>query len=179
MWTLGIDPGLGETGLCLLDSSGKPVAGATIRAEGASTPDLVRYIRLARAVLSKLVMWTQRFEIDILLIGIETPVLKKGNAVNYRKQCSTIAVIESLLAELGDSIVEINPTTAKLAATNDGAAVKAEIVAASPFKGGGPSVEAMADAWAIAIAARLLRDKAVDCSKLEDRGYSPFTEEIL
>lgn len=155
MWILGIDPGLGMTGLCLLDPDGTPKAAACLKAEGPEQVDLVRYSRLSCGVSDALIKWCRLFSIDELMIGIEYPVMKASNVVNYRKQASTIAIMElQLVGEFSvDYLVEVNPTEVKKAATGRGDATKAEIIKASPLTGSGKAVEAMADAWAVAVAA--------------------------
>ncbi len=54
-------------------------------------------------------------------------------------------------------MTEVSPTQAKMLATNNGGASKAEVIAASPFHGypmnSQATLEAVADAWAIGQAA--------------------------
>ena len=134
-------------------------------------------------------MWLQEcckmYGIDKLLVGIEYPVVKgrggKINVTNYRKQASTIAVIELQLAHFGAHLlVEINPSEAKMAATGKGNATKLQVVAASPFRGTGPSIEAMADAWAIALAAKEQLGNAMTLpTATEWRPYMTYAREEL
>jgi len=144
--------------------------------------DQLRYMRLARGVAEWLSIQCSKRRIDELMLAIETPILKRTNVTGYRKQVSTINTIELALAVEGvDWFIEINPTWAKRAATNDGSATKDEMVAASPFFGqAGDSVEAMADAWAIALAARLRVDQKLDLQALmRNEAYKVYTEEEL
>jgi len=168
-----------------VDGNGKPRAAATIRAETARQWDLVRYARLAQGVEKWIEKMCRDYSIDKLLIGIEYPIVKgragKVNVANYRKQASTVAAIELRLAFAGfDALVEVNPTEAKIAATGHGDATKAEIIVASPLAGSGPSVEAMADAWAIAMAARDNVGNAMPLDIVQTwRPYETYTEELL
>ena len=159
-WYLGVDPGLGETGLCLVHESGITMAAATVRAAGPERPDLERYVLLARSVRGWVRAVYERLSAvnDSLVVCIETPVVTSTNIANYRKQASTVALIEYyLLRTLADALIEVNPTEVKMAATGHGNSVKAAIVAASPFhhKEQTPTVEALADAWAVALAGML------------------------
>lgn len=178
-WYLGVDPGLGETGLCLLDSSLTVRAAATIKAAGPSRPDLERYARLAHGVAQ----WAneRKFEIatGALVVCIETPVLNSTNVTNYRKQASTVAVIEYVLMRDAsvDAIVEVNPTEVKYCATGHGNATKGQVILASPFRNrmAGPTTEALADAWAVALAGRIHEDRI---EQPQMRGTYPIHEEV-
>lgn len=124
-------------------------------------PDVQRFYRLGLAVAREI--YVQLMSIppeELVLIAIETPVMNKErrNVVTYRKQVSTLYAIEHeiLRQELGNYLVEINPTESKLRGVGNGAATKEEIILASPFAGSGPDVEAMADAWMHARAGRLM-----------------------
>ena len=150
-WTIGIDPGLRETGLCLLDDQGKAVEAKTIKAAMASeAPDLERIFRLAKGVTLQILCWWEHIPPDAdLLISIEYPIMNAGNVTNYRKQINTLYAIEHELVSqgIGQYLIEVNPTESKLHGTGDGGATKAEIIAASPFSGSGHTIETMADAW--------------------------------
>ena len=150
-WTVGIDPGLKETGLCLLDHLGKAVEALTIKAALAKdAPDLERIFRLAKGVSSQICHWRVHIPPEAeLLISIEYPIMNAGNVTNYRKQINTLYAIEHELVYqgIGQYLIEVNPTESKLSGTGDGGATKAEIIAVSPFTGSGHTIETMADAW--------------------------------
>jgi Holliday junction resolvasome RuvABC endonuclease subunit len=157
VWTVGIDPGLKETGVCLLDGDGNPVTASTIKADSARRPDLERIFRLSRTVAREVALMASRMPFDAQLrVGIEYPIQRAGNVVNYAKQICTLYAIEHemLAQDFEVELVEINPTSVKQAAVGAPDATKREIIAASPFVGEGHTVETMADAWAIAVAAR-------------------------
>ncbi len=150
-WTIGIDPGLRETGLCLLDSDLKAVEAKTIKAaEASEASDLERIFRLAKGVSLQICHWRVHIPAEAdLLISIEYPIMNARNVTNYRKQINTLHAIEHELVYqgIGQYLIEVNPTESKLAGTGDGGATKAEIIAASPFTGSGHTIETMADAW--------------------------------
>lgn len=183
MWTIGLDPGLTETGLVLLNPEGHYVTGVTFRAakEGA---DLERIGNLADAIVGAIRTWFFDYQIHGALVAIETPILRGGgpgyNVVTYRKQVSLLHEIERQLwawAMRSERIriAEINPMASKRAATGSGAATKDDMVAASPFSGRDdiprPSREALSDAWGHALAARLVTGvtRYVDLADLECR----------
>lgn len=72
MWTIGLDPGLTETGLVLLNPEGHYVTGVTFRAakEGA---DLERIGNLADAIVGAIRTWFFDYQIHGALVAIETP----------------------------------------------------------------------------------------------------------
>jgi hypothetical protein len=150
MWTLGWDPGLKETGMCLLDPTGEAVVAATIKAEGPDVPDLQRIFRLAKAAVREAIRWRAKMPAGAeLLHSIEYPIMKASNVTNYRKQVNTLYAIEHELLEhgVGHYLGEVSPSASKLMGVGCGAAIKRQIVAASPFEGSGHTVETMADAW--------------------------------
>ena len=160
MWTVGIDPGLKETGIAVLDEQSLREV-VTIKAAPASeASDLERTMRLGMGVANYLEFGAldklpRRREV---LIVIEYPIMKASNVVNYRKQCSVVQAIEMQLAQrgIGHKLLEVSPTEAKLWGAGNGAASKAEIIAASPLSGSGHTIETMADAWMIARAGECL-----------------------
>lgn len=162
-YTVGIDPGLTETGvvLCLDDDALTPVAWATFSSPTRGHTTLARVVSLASAVLAQLEEWVVAYSIVRLDTAIETPI-KGPNVASYAKQMRLLQEIESgvfhlLAGELEECwVTEVNPMQSKLLATDNGAAGKAEMVAKSPFKGytaRKATVEALADAWAHANAA--------------------------
>jgi hypothetical protein len=113
---------------------------------------------------------------------IELPVIsfkkKKLNVLNYSKQIRVVQEIESGIYFRVASTVfecwvtEINPKSAKVLATNDGDADKAQMVQASPFRDtvkyrvNKAAREALADAWAIGLGAWGVRGDRVNYTKM-------------
>lgn len=169
-WAVGIDPGLTETGMVLLDPAGKYKAGATFRAARVSGSDLERVVNLGTSVIGMLAAWTVAYGIKRVLIGIEYPIVSSGNVVSYRKQVALLHEIERSLWQqsltsfkvYGEDttlvrIAEINPTISKKGLTGDPLADKASMIAHGPFRDREeiprPTREALADAYAHAQAA--------------------------
>ena len=116
---------------------------------------------------------------DTLIVCIETPVLKSTNVSNYRKQASTIALIEEvMMLSLCSFLVEVNPTEVKMAATGHGNADKTEILHASPFKLKlqDATAEALADAWAVALAGKEHEERATHPKMW---GFYPTHAEVI
>jgi Holliday junction resolvasome RuvABC endonuclease subunit len=154
--TLGIDPGLGETGLVLLDEYGQVQEAATVRGEGPTKIALQRVENLAQSVRGEIWSW-RKLRSNELLIAIEHPILRSTNVDTYRLQAATMHAIERemLIMSMGFQgwgLVEVNPTTSKMQVTGLPKATKAQMVGASPFSYGAGNrrslVEALADAWA-------------------------------
>lgn len=183
MYTAGVDPGLTETGMVLLSPEGHYVAGTTFKATKTGA-DLARIVNLAAAMVNVIQSWVSQFEIQEMLLGVEYPIVKRGaggsvSVENYRKQINLLHEFEAGLwrwHNMNDflrkypmvhetplmkvHIAEVNPTSSKLAATGKGSADKDEMIYSSPFQKRDeikrPTREALADAWAHAIAARLV-----------------------
>lgn len=168
MWTIGIDPGLTETGIVLLAPEGHYMSGITFTAPP-GPPDLQRIVNLADTIVATVKSFVFDHHIRELLVAIETPILRGGNPTfnvdTYRKQINLLHEIETGLwrwhneaAEAKVRIAEVNPTASKRVVTGSGAATKDEMVAASPFDRRDdvrrPTREALADAWAHCLAAR-------------------------
>jgi len=169
---VGIDPGLRETGLCLLNHLGIAIEALTIKAQPASqASDLERIFRLAKGVSAQICHWRVHIPPEAaLLFSIEYPIMNAGNVTNYRKQINTLYAIEHELAYqgIGQYLIEVNPSESKLHSTGDGGATKAEIIAVSPFTGSGHTIETMADAWLHGQCGRAMA--AANWSKVIDLG---------
>jgi Holliday junction resolvasome RuvABC endonuclease subunit len=164
---LGIDPGLGETGLVLFECDGEDSEVLEIATYSASKKgDIIeRTDNLAGAIENTLCRWCRRHDIGDLLIGIEIPIIRghagKSNLDVYRKQVQLLYLLETLLLDLpvdNVRIVEVNPTESKKVLTGRGDADKSEMVDASPFYGvllthTRGTAEALADAYAHGLAA--------------------------
>lgn len=199
-WTVGIDPGLTETGMILLDPSQQYQAGATFTASRISGSDLERIVNLGASVTSMLAAWTVQHGIRRVLIGMEYPFMNSGfnNVQTYRKQISLLHEIESALWRqsrdsrkvYGDDatlvrIAEINPTVSKRLLTGDGKADKSDMIAAGPFEGRADiprfTREALADAYAHAMAALDVAEveQLLVLEELKAKAYQPkFVEEV-
>lgn len=137
---------------------GSLVAALTLKAESAKQArDLERIERLAggvRRALYNLLLteWRTTQDENQVVLAIEHPVLNSGNVDNYRKQASTLHAFEAKLFEhrIMQWLIEVNPTAAKKMIVGHGGATKPEVIAKSPFKGSGHTIETMADAWMIA-----------------------------
>ncbi len=173
MYVVGIDPGYGETGVVLLENE-TYVAGATFKSPTGPLP-MQRSLGLSRAVVTQIVQWVGQYNIEDLLVGIETPIMNMqrnfknqmtANVDAYSKQMRTIQEIEHLLwdvarefQEEGTTIwlEEVGPTESKKLVLKNGNAGKDEIIAASPFTDRDDLArtvqEALADAWMHARAA--------------------------
>lgn len=197
-YVVGIDPGLTETGMVLLDPAGVYKAGATFRASRVSGSDLERVVNLGSSVVGMLAAWSVQYGIQRVLIGIEYPVVAHaGNITSYRKQVSLLHEIErslwqqslSSIKVYGDDstlvrIAEINPTISKKGLTGDPMADKASMIEHGPFKGrddiSRPTREALADAYAHALAAMDVADveQFLVLEELKRAPYRPqFSEE--
>ena len=167
-YIVGIDPGFGETGVVLYtdEDTDTILEWATFSSPPKGHAAAARAASLAEHVISELLKWIERHKIQHLDVSIEVPFMAK-NVAGFQKQIRLIQEIESgvlfrLAGEIQELwVTEIGPTQAKLLATYDGGASKQEIVMASPFFAGIGSVihmtlstiEAVADAWAIGLAA--------------------------
>lgn len=161
-WAIGIDPGFRETGVVLsyeLNHDLEPVAWATFACPKKDTPDIVRAVSLAGAVINVITAWIEEHEIEMLDIAIEVPIFN-GNAQTVMLQARLLQEIQSgLLFMVADTVeqcyvTEVNPSTAKSLA---GCGPKEKPVAQSPFKTEPPGItkftrETLADAWAISLA---------------------------
>lgn len=185
MWILGVDPGLGETGLCLLRPDGVAVEARTLKARPASSgSDLQRITDLVAGVVEAVEDMSQANEIqwdDDVLLAIETPVLGRGhqNVTNYAKQVKTAFLIETQLSRYVSYVLELTPTEVKKYGAGDGAADKAAVIAASPFSGSGHTVETMADAWAAARAGYKLRKRKKLIPVHTEYPVDDYAQEVL
>lgn len=161
-FSIGIDPGFGEAAAVLYRDADENavLAYATYTAPDPKDPPAARAMALADRVIDTLAFWVDQFDIKLLDIGIETPVMAK-NVDGFSKQWRFVQELESgimhrLSGELIECwVTEVNPSTSKSLATNDGRASKAEMIEASPFRASGfrdSTKEALADAWAHGLA---------------------------
>lgn len=196
-WTVGVDPGLTETGMVLLDPAGVYKGGATFRASRVSGSDLERIVNLGSSVIGMLAAWSVQHAIKRVLIGVEYPVVASGNIASYRKQVSLLHEIERALWQqsltsfkvYGDDttlvrIAEINPTISKKGLTGDPLADKGSMIAHGPFRDRDdiprPTREALADSYAHALAALDVADveQYLVLEELKRAPYKPtFVEE--
>ncbi len=161
-YTVGIDPGFGETGVVLydVDDDGHPIAWSTFSC-GPGETDICRTVSLGGVVVNLLLDWIKEYGIKHLDVAIELPIYNK-NPKTFTKQIRLLEELESGIFHIIAGQVEecwmteVNPKTSKMLATTDGDAPKAAMVAASPFKEYNdvlqPTREALADAWAHGLA---------------------------
>ena len=198
LWAVGVDPGLTETGMVLLDPERKYRAGATFTAPRMSGTDLERIVNLGTSVTGMLAAWSVQYGIRRVLIGIEYPIVApSGNVVTYRKQVSLLHEIQRSLWQQAQSsaqvygedatlvrIAEINPMVSKRLLTGDGKASKGEMIAKGPF-GGREEIplltrEALADAYGHACAALDVAEveQLIMLEELRRQAYRPkFVED--
>ena len=168
LWSIGVDPGFGKTGLvlCRDDDVNAPVAWATFTCPTGET-DLNRACTLGGEVVNQVTTWIEEHEIKHLDISIEMPIMRRGSrrgadpVTTFMKQMRLIQEIESGVVYLVGSLVkdswitEVNNKTSKVLAAGNGSASKPMMVRASPFRDMKANVatkEALADAWAHGLA---------------------------
>ena len=130
-WSIGIDPGLIETGLILCRDAVDPevMAWRTYTSPPGNDDDLTRCIALAGYVVDQVVEWVEQYRIDELDVTIELPVYTR-NARGFTKQIRLLEEIESGLFHIVAGSVgqfymtEVYPSTSKALLTNDGRADK-------------------------------------------------------
>lgn len=165
--SIGIDPGLGETGLvlCTEDSRKEQVLHhwRTFSCPPADSEDLTRVVSLASSVVDTIIEWIDEFHITELDCCIELPVYKH-NALTFTKQIRLLEEIESGLFFTATGLVErmimteVYPTTSKSLLTGNSRAKKPQMVADFEKLTGwtvdGPvaTKEAVADAYAHSLA---------------------------
>lgn len=161
-YSIGIDPGFGEAAAVLYRDANENevLAYATWTASNPNDPAAARAITLADHMIDTLMFWVQQFDIRLLDIGIETPIMAR-NVDGFSKQWRLVQELESgimhrVSGELVECwVTEVNPSQSKMLATNDGRASKAEMIASSPFRASSfrdATKEALADAWAHGLA---------------------------
>jgi Holliday junction resolvasome RuvABC endonuclease subunit len=161
---IGVDPGVGRTGVVVMNEHKEVLAGATFMSKlsqfchGARIYDLAHEVRLWLDDVVPPSMW------DLpVRFAIETPVMNKVR--NVKTFSLQWRLVQELLVTpiVGTDVtaIEVHNTAVKVAATGKGNASKDEVVDASPFyhemfgvtDTAHASVEALADAWAIALCA--------------------------
>jgi len=164
-WSIGIDPGLGETGVVLCRDDVQPLTEEWVTYScPPGDEDVARVVSLAGAVIDCIVGWIEEYGIEQLDICIELPVYKH-NAATYTKQIRLLEEIESGLFFLvaGEVkqlyLTEVYPSTSKGLLTNDGRADKDRMVECyeklhPPWDKGvnRATKEAVADAYAHSLA---------------------------
>lgn len=162
-WVAAIDPGFGETGMVLINPLGHLVAYATwTLSDGIPS---VRATSLATAVVCEIIDWKEAYKFEWLLVGLEMPIMKMGNAFTFGLQMRLIQEIEAGLWNAGMkmTLCEVSPTASKRILTGDGRADKSAMILSSPFKSfhelSQSSREALADAWAHSKAALALESE--------------------
>jgi len=166
-YSIGIDPGLRETGVVLCheeDTGGVAPAyvldeWVTYSCPSAGNEDLPRVVSLASSVVYAVLDFVKRYEIEQLDICIELPVYNH-NAATYTKQIRLLEEIESGLffAVAGELetlyLTEVYPTTSKKLLTGNAKAGKADMILAYEMVNGPLDVkslhtkETVADAYA-------------------------------
>lgn len=165
---IAVDPGVGRTGVLIMNRSHEVLAGATFTSGQTEFVHGMRVMELAGVIGEWLFDNTpQEYWGTQNVLAIETPVMNKvRNVKTYALQWRLVQAIIDGTRDAWDTCVEVHNATAKKAATCNGDADKPQIVAVSPFsygmfgttKTGDESVEALADAWAIGKAATMSLD---------------------
>lgn len=169
IYHLGIDPGYKQTGLVL--RQGKQILEYILLTDslGTSSRTIYRSRALAACVGDSFLTWAHSYDIVNLEVGLEKPIYNR-NTVTFEKQISLFYLIEYELLTWARGygltgmprnwyITEFIPSESKYAATGNGAADKAEVLAASPFTPDlalmdKDSWETMGDAWAASLVPR-------------------------
>ena len=160
-WCVGIDPGLGETGVVLCREDGRRdlviVESATYScATQTGVPDICRVTALAGAVVDLLTEWQEAYSIEAWDVSIEHPVYKR-NAKGFQRQIQLYeSIMEGILFQISGWmdecwVTEVNPMTSKSLA---GCGRSEKPVEQSPFAKSDYTIatkEALADAWAHAL----------------------------
>jgi Holliday junction resolvasome RuvABC endonuclease subunit len=175
-FVIGIDPGLGETGLILRVEHEVVIAWHTYSVPGEGTKAFIRATTLADHVIAQIVEWIVEYHIKLLDICIELPIFAARNPASYAKQIRILQEIESGIYYRIASVVqecwvtELMPTESKQLACNDGSADKDMIVRASPFADridlNKSTREALADAWAHSLGAWSMSDKRTNYTEM-------------
>jgi len=185
-FSVGIDPGYGETGVVLVEHSeytDSLIEYGLVRDHfGSSFPTVFRSQAVAVRVIERLLEWVHKHHIRFLDIAIEMPIYNL-NVDAFAKQSTLIQAIEALIcshvAPLVERcwIVEPSPSESKHLATGSGSATKAEVFRASPYSRpqfksvrealGESSVETLADAWAHSLATRGRTERRFDTRMME------------
>ena len=156
-YSIGLDPGFGETGMFLGKDVGNDIRMldyASFRCPKKSVPDLARAVSLAGAVVNRILGWIDDYGIEALDISIELPIYN-GDAQTLIKQARLLEEIESAIfymvaGQLRECwLTEVNPSTSKFLVN---CPPNRKPVPESPFADSQemevPTQEALADAWA-------------------------------
>ena len=172
-WSIGIDPGLTETGMVLCQESPK-MEQTLVEWRTFSCPpndeDLTRVVSLASTAVETVIEWVEEYGIERLDVSIEMPVYTH-NAASYTKQIRLLEEIESGLFYTVTGLVnemhltEVFPTTSKSLLTGSSRADKDRMVSEFEKMSGvvlearRETKEAVADAYAHSLACWILRNK--------------------
>jgi len=141
-YSIGIDPGLRETGVVLCHE--EPPKGGTVVPTyvvdewvtytcPSGSEDLPRVVSLASSVVHAVLDFVKRYEIEELDISIELPIYNH-NAATYTKQIRLLEEIESgiFFTVTGEVeqlfLTEVYPTTSKSLLTDNARAGKEEMI---------------------------------------------------
>ncbi|MBD3335263.1 MAG: hypothetical protein GF355_07075 [Candidatus Eisenbacteria bacterium] len=158
---LGVDPGSNCTALAVLDVSGSdPVRlfGLTIRrTPGMSRPEVLSAIRRrGRAVARKALRAADERSVQ-LVVGVEQVHMRTWNPMSGLRLAEARAVVvEAIQDAVGARLVpifDVQPSTAKLAATGSGRASKGTVKLAMRGLAGCKVGQDEADAMAVALGA--------------------------
>ena len=155
-WTVGIDPGLVESGVVLAHEEKLEVVvddWATYSCPPRS-PDISRVVSLASCIVALIVDWVDQHGIEQLDIVVEMPVYT-GNPKTFMRQMRLVEEIESGIFHMVAALLpvcwvtEVNPMASKALA---GCRGKEKPVLQSPFAKSPPDIamhtrETLADAW--------------------------------
>lgn len=163
---LGVDPGMKRTGAVIMSEEKEVIAAATFASSG---PKFTKFSHGERVLdlSSEVYQWFENscgyYGYDTIKLAVETPIMNKvRNVKGFSLQWRTVqAIISRFRREYDADIIEVHNTAVKIAATGRGNADKDEIIFNSPFAEGQfgdtvtghDSVEALGDAWAIALCA--------------------------
>ena len=134
-WSIGIDPGLRETGVILCRDGTEPevIEWVTYTCPPGDE-DITRVVSLGAYVVDTVLGWIEEHGIEQLDVCIELPVYTH-NAASFTKQIRLVEEIESGLFHLvvGEVnqfyMTEVYPSTSKGLLTNDGRADKDRMIA--------------------------------------------------
>jgi Holliday junction resolvasome RuvABC endonuclease subunit len=180
-YSVGIDPGLEEAGIVLVEHGATRdtvIEYGLVRSNsGPSIPTVFRAQAAASRLIEQLMNWVDRHQIVELAVGLEYPIYNR-NVVGFGKQMASIQAIEAaLVAHVAPMLAAMtiatpSPTESKHLATGSGAASKGEVFTASPFDkmalDGLPehSQQTLSDAWSHSLSARKGCERRFDAKML-------------
>lgn len=163
---VGIDPGMKRTGVVIMSENKNVMMAATFASTGKEFTKFShgeRVLDLSSEIYEWVGSQLAMLAYDKIKLVIETPIMNKTrNVKTYALQWRTVqAIISRFRREYDADIIEVHNTAVKIAGTGRGNADKDEMIFNSPFEEGQfgdtvtghDSVEALADAWGIALCA--------------------------